>query len=174
MSDFSFNTKSLQSSNSSVSLPDILKNLSALGAGIQAQAEALRASCESGSNPPVLQTENKNTPNGAVSSEKSENTRKPEGETRCYWFSPAAVRHERDLLQKYRAKDFRALLEEMNTLLVGLVKTMKSVHPDARLKGYVVSSLGCLLEQASILALRMRNVYNEVELTPEKTKPGQS
>ena len=174
MSDFSFNTQSLQSPNSSISLPDILNNLSSLGASIQAQVEVIRASCESESNSPAPQTENKNTPKDAALLEKSENAHKLEGETRCYWFSPAAVRHERELLQKDRAKDFRALLEEMNILLVGLVKTMKSVHPDARLKGYIVSSLGCLLEQASILALRMRNVYSEVELTPEKTKPTQS
>ena len=71
MSDFSFNIQSLQSSNSSVSLPDILENLSALGASIQAQAEVLRVSCERGINPPVPQTENKNTPKDAVSSEKN-------------------------------------------------------------------------------------------------------
>lgn len=172
MSDFSLNPQALQSPNSSVSLSDILNNLSALGASIQSQAEVLRASCENGSNFPAPQIEN--TLADAAVLEKGESAHKLEGETRCYWFSANTVRYERELLQKYRAKDFRALLEEMNTLLVGLVKTMKSVHPDARLKGYVISSLGCLLEQASILALRMRNVYSEVELTAEKIEPTQS
>ena len=171
MSDFSFHAQPSPPPNSPISLSDVLNNLAALGAGLQTQAEALRIFCESGSTT-TLQNENK--PNKAATVEKNENAHKFEGETRCYRFSPAAVRHERELLHKYRAKDFHCLLEEMNTLLVGLVKIMKSVHPEVRLKGYVVSSLGCLLEQASILALRMRNVYNEVELTPEKTKPTQS
>ena len=85
------------------------------------------------------------------------------GETRCYYLSPATLRHERELLQRYRVEDFCGLLAETHTLLVGLVKIMKSAHPDARLKGYVISSLGCLLEQASALVLRMRNVYDKVE-----------
>ena len=49
-------------------------------------------------------------------------------------------------------------------LLVGVVKIMKSTHHDVRLKGYVIASLGCLLEQASNLVLRMRNVYDRMEM----------
>ncbi len=48
-------------------------------------------------------------------------------------------------------------------LLVGVVKIMKSTHHDVRVKGYVIASLGCLLEQASNLVLRMRNVYDRME-----------
>ena len=48
-------------------------------------------------------------------------------------------------------------------LLVGVVKIMKSTHHDVCLKGYVIASLGCLLEQASNLVLRMRNVYDRME-----------
>ncbi|MFR8276246.1 MAG: hypothetical protein ACLU98_07890 [Desulfovibrio fairfieldensis] len=40
---------------------------------------------------------------------------------------------------------------------------MKSTHHDVRVKGYVIASLGCLLEQASNLVLRMRNVYDRME-----------
>ena len=86
------------------------------------------------------------------------------GETRCYRLSPSTLRHERELLKKYHAEDFRDLISETHTLLVGLVKIMKSVHPDARMRGYVISSLGCLLEQASSLTLRMQNVYSKLEL----------
>ncbi len=57
------------------------------------------------------------------------------GETRCYYLSSATLRHERELLQKYRADDFQGLLTEAHTLLAGLVKMMRSTHPDARLRG---------------------------------------
>ena len=85
------------------------------------------------------------------------------GETRCYYLSPGTVQHERELLRRYRAEDFRGLLAETHMLLVGLVKVMKNTHHDVRVKGYVIASLGCLLEQASALVLRMKNVYDKVE-----------
>lgn len=91
----------------------------------------------------------------------------PTGETRCYYLSPATLRHERELLQRYRTDDFQGLLHEAHLLLAGLVKIMKSTHPDARLRGHSVSSLGTLLEQVSSLLLRMRNVYDKVERMPE-------
>ena len=69
---------------------------------------------------------------------------------------------ERELLRKYRAQDFQGLLEEVHTLLVGLVKLMQSVHKDVRVRGYVISSLGAQLDHASALVLRMRNVYDKV------------
>ena len=34
------------------------------------------------------------------------------GETRCYYLSPGTVQHERELLKRYRAEDFRGLLAE--------------------------------------------------------------
>lgn len=85
------------------------------------------------------------------------------GETRCYYLSPRTVQHERELLKRYRAEDFRGLLAETHMLLVGLVKVMKNTHHDVRVKGYVIASLGCLLEQVSALVLRMKNVYDKVE-----------
>ena len=88
------------------------------------------------------------------------------GETRCYYLSPATLRQERELLQKYRADDFQGLLTETHTLLAGLVKVMMSTHPDARMRGRVVSSLGASLDQVVSLLVRMRNVYNKVERIP--------
>ena len=85
------------------------------------------------------------------------------GETRCYYLSPGTVQHERELLKRYRAEDFRGLLAETHRLLVGLVKVMKNTHHDVRVKGYVIASLGCLLEQVSALVLRMKNFYDKVE-----------
>ena len=85
------------------------------------------------------------------------------GETRCYYLSPGTVQHERELLRRYRVEDFRGLLAETHMLLVGLVKVMKNTHHDVRVKGYVIASLGCLLEQASALVLRMKNVYDKLE-----------
>ena len=85
------------------------------------------------------------------------------GETRCYYLSPGTVQHERELLKRYHAEDFRGLLAETHMLLVGLVKVMKNTHHDVRVKGYVIASLGCLLEQVSALVLRMKNVYDKVE-----------
>ncbi|MSS28128.1 hypothetical protein FYJ44_08770 [Desulfovibrio sp. PG-178-WT-4] len=73
------------------------------------------------------------------------------------------MQHERELLRRYRAEDFRGLLRETHMLLVGLVKVMKNTHHDVRVKGYVIANLGCLLEQVSALVLRMKNVYNKVE-----------
>lgn len=89
-----------------------------------------------------------------------------EGETRCYYLSPAMLKHERELLQKYRVEDFNGLLAEAHNLLAGLVKVMKSTHSDARLRGRSVSSLGSLLEQVSSLLVRMRNLYEKVERIP--------
>lgn len=88
------------------------------------------------------------------------------GETRRYYFSPATLRHERDLLQRYKADDFGGLLTSAHTLLAGLVKIMQSTHPDARLRGRSVSSLGASLEQVTTLLARMRNVYDGVERIP--------
>lgn len=85
------------------------------------------------------------------------------GETRCYYLSAGTVQHEQELLKRYHAQDFCGLLEEMHMLLVGLVKIMKTTPHNIRVKGYVIASLGCLLEQASALALRMRNVYDKLE-----------
>ncbi len=85
------------------------------------------------------------------------------GETRCYYLSPATLRQERELLQKYRADDFQGLLTETHTLLAGLVKVMTSTHPEARLRGRSVSSLGASLEQVVALLVRMRNVYDKME-----------
>lgn len=85
------------------------------------------------------------------------------GETRCYYLSPGTVQHEREMLKRYRADDFRGLLAETHMLLVGLVKVMKNTHHDVRVKGYVIASLGCLLEQVSALVLQMKNVYDKVE-----------
>ena len=85
------------------------------------------------------------------------------GETRCFYLSPGTVQHERELLRRYHADDFRGLLAETHMLLVGLVKVMKNTHHDVRVKGYVIASLGCLLEQVSALVLRMKNVYDKVE-----------
>ncbi len=88
------------------------------------------------------------------------------GETRCYYLSPAMLKHERELFQRYRVDDFNGLIAEAHTLLAGMVKVMKSTHPDARLRGRSVSSLGSLLEQVSSLLVRMRNLYEKVERIP--------
>ena len=88
------------------------------------------------------------------------------GERRCYYVPPATLRHERELLQRYHVDDFGGLLAEAHHLLAGLVKIMKSTHPDARLRGHSVSSLGALLEQVSSLLLRMRNLYEKIEPMP--------
>lgn len=88
--------------------------------------------------------------------------RRDEGETRSFYFPPAAVHMEKDLLRKYHATDFQGLLDEVHTLLVGLVKIMQSVHKDVRVRGYVITSLGAQLEHASALVLRMRHIYERV------------
>lgn len=85
------------------------------------------------------------------------------GETRCFYLSQGTVQHEKELLKRYHAEDFRGLLAETHMLLVGLVKVMRSTPHNIRVKGYVIASLGCLLDQASALVLRMRNVYDKVE-----------
>lgn len=33
-----------------------------------------------------------------------------EGEARCYYLSPSVLKHERELLQKYRVEDFNGLI----------------------------------------------------------------
>lgn len=84
------------------------------------------------------------------------------GETRAFYFPPAALHMERELLRRYRARDLQGLLEEAHALLVGLVKLMQSVPREARVRGYVLSSLGAQLEHACALLLRMRHVYEKV------------
>lgn len=90
-------------------------------------------------------------------------TTKAQGETRCYYFSPGVAQHERELLSHYGAQDLRGLLGEAHMLLAGLVKVMKSVSRDVRVRGHVIVSLGRLLDQVSALLLRMKNVYDKVE-----------
>ncbi|MBB5142434.1 ATPase [Desulfovibrio intestinalis] len=85
------------------------------------------------------------------------------GEIRCYYLPAGKVRHEQELLEKYHVEDFRGLLAETHLLLTGVVKVMRSTPHNMRMKGYVIASLGCLLEQASALVLRMRNVYGKME-----------
>lgn len=104
---------------------------------------------------PVTPQEQKNLDTPSAPSE--------DGETRSYYFSTGAIRQEKELLRRYQTEDFHGLLEAAHMLLVGLVKTMKNTHPDVRVKGYVVVSLGTLLEQASSLLLRMCNVYGRAE-----------
>ena len=122
-------------------------DLAAIAATLTEAAQALQAFA-SATPPPT-----KSTPDAA-------------GETRCYYLSPATLRQERELLQKYRADDFQGLLTETHTLLAGLVKVMTSTHPDARLRGRSVSSLGASLEQVVALLVRMRNVYGKMERIP--------
>ena len=86
-----------------------------------------------------------------------------QGETRCYYLSANAVQHERELLSRYGADDLRGLLGEAHMLLAGLVKVMKSMSRDVRVRGSVIVSLGCLLDQVSALLLRMKNVYGKAE-----------
>ena len=88
--------------------------------------------------------------------------RHDDGEIRSFYFPASTIHRERDLLLKYRAEDFQGLLQEVHTLLVGLVKVMRSVHKDVRVKGYVISSLGAQSDHASALVPRMRNVYEGV------------
>ena len=89
-------------------------------------------------------------------------TRKDGGETRSYYFPRATVNLEKELLHKYRADDFQGLLDEVYTLLIGLVKLMQSVNKDVRVKGYVIAGLGAQVGHAAALVQRMRNVYGQV------------
>ena len=86
------------------------------------------------------------------------------GETRTYYFPPAAVQQERELLVRQGAKDFKDLLGEVHMLLAGLVKLMKNVQTDVRIRGHLIYSLGCLLDQVAALLMRMRNIYGKVRL----------
>jgi len=122
------------------------ESLTALAVSLQETAQALLALSSAS-----MATEPKKLP-----------VRQTDGETRSFYFPPASVNMERELLQRYHAENFQGLLEEVHTLLVGLVKVMKSVHKEVRVKGYVISSLGSQIDHASALVLRMRNVYEKV------------
>ena len=134
-------------------------DLATLAAALQEAAQALLAHVPGEPKEPT-QSVFANKPQEPAAEARS--SRKEEGETRSFYFPPASVRLERDLLRKYHDDDFPGLLEEVHKLLVGLVKIMKSVHKDVRVKGYVISSLGAQLDHASALVLRMRNVYEKV------------
>ena len=85
-----------------------------------------------------------------------------EGETRSFYFPPAAIHMEKDLLRKYRVNDFRGLLEKAHSLLAGLVRLMQSTHKEARLKGQAIVSLGDQLDRSAALLLRMSHTYDKV------------
>lgn len=85
------------------------------------------------------------------------------GEIRCYYLSSSVVQHEKELLKKYNANNFYDLLVEVHTLLIGVVKLMQSTHKDVRLRGYVLISIGTLLDQVTALVARMKNVYSRME-----------
>ncbi|WP_232224919.1 ATPase [Desulfovibrio sp. 3_1_syn3] len=101
-------------------------------------------------------------PQGPTNSTAMPSASREDGETRSFYFPQSAIHMERELLRKYRATDFQGLLEEVYTLLVGLVKLMQSVHKDVRVRGYVISSLGAQLDHAAALVLRMRHIYERV------------
>lgn len=136
--------------------------LAALAQKLQETAQALFMCC--GEAPPAGSETESGMPNGSGKPFSKDGGFKAVGETRSYYFSPSTLQHERELLEKYRAKDFHDLLDQAHIHLVGLVKVMKSVHSEVRVRGYVISSLGCLLEQTSALLLRMRNLYAKVGL----------
>lgn len=136
--------------------------LAALAQKLQETAQALFMLC--GEAPPAGNETERGMPNGSGTPLSKNGDFGAAGETRSYYFSPSTLQHERELLEKYRAKDFHDLLDQAHIHLVGLVKLMKSVHSDVRVRGYVISSLGCLLEQTSALLLRMRNLYAKVGL----------
>lgn len=151
-----------QSLPPSPGLPN-LPELAILAEKLQEASEALRVFCQAASPTQTGDPRDAAIPYSFDRPGNVDGTAMGEGEIRCYYFSPPLLRHERELLKKYKAKDFPGLLAEAHTLLVGLVRLMKSTHPDARLKGYALSSLGSLLDQASALTLRMRNVYSKAE-----------
>ena len=103
----------------------------------------------------------------ALRSLDGENTFNPPlpeaGETRCYYLSPSVAQHEKELLKKYNADNFYDLLAEVHKLLIGVVKLMQSTHKDVRLRGYVLISIGTLLDQVAALVTRMMNVYSRLE-----------
>ncbi len=159
------NSQPQSQSSSSFSPPP---DLAALAEKFQEATQALLALCEK-----TQPTENEAA--SAVSSapgmpESKTGGFETVGEMGSYYFSPSTLRRERELLQKYHAKDFCDLLDQAHVNLVGLVKLMKSVHADVRVRGYVISSLGCLLEQASALLLRMRNLYTNVRLAESRVE----
>ena len=85
-----------------------------------------------------------------------------EGEIRSYYFPPASVQQEKDLLRRHGTENFQGLLEEAHSLLLGQVKLMQNIHKEVRVRGYVIASLGAQLDQVSALLLRMRNIYDRV------------
>ena len=119
-------------------------DLAALAVKFQEATQALLSLCEK-----AQPAENKaagTMPNASGLSDGEAGAYKTAGETRSYYFLPSTLRRERELLQKYHAKDFCDLIDQAHVHLVGLVKLMQSVHTDVRVRGYVISSLGCLLE----------------------------
>ena len=50
-----------------------------------------------------------------------------EGEIRSYYFSPASVQQERELLRIHHAQTFQDLLEKAHALLLGQVTLMKEI-----------------------------------------------
>lgn len=128
---------------------------------INSQLAALAASLQDAAQA-VLGLSSANVPEESKVAAAKPSPNDREGQTRSFYFPPASINMERELLRKYRAQDFQGLLEEVHTLLVGLVKLMQSVHKDVRVRGHVISSLGAQLDHASALVLRMRNVYDKV------------
>lgn len=82
---------------------------------------------------------------------------------RSYYLPLSVVRHEKELLKKYNVSNFYDLLAEAHKLLIGVVKLMQSTHKDVRLRGYVLISIGALLDQIAALVTRMMNVYSRLE-----------
>ena len=86
-----------------------------------------------------------------------------QGETRHWYYPPATLRYERELLQKYGVNDFSGLLTQAHLMLAGLAKVMKGFSYDIRVRGYVISGLGTVLEQAAGLVSQMQHIYGKVK-----------
>lgn len=139
-------------------------DLAALAAALQEIARALPACAAANAPEPPNATaaESTGAPEAAKAAALRPAALERGGETRAFYFSPAALHMERELLRKYRAQDFQGLLEEAHALLVGLVSLMRSVPKEVRVRGHVISSLGAQLDHACALLLRMRHVYEKV------------
>ncbi len=86
------------------------------------------------------------------------------GEIRNLHFSPLALRQEQELLEEQEVDDFRGLLFNAYTSLVGFTSLMENVEAEAEFDGVVIHILAREFKRTERLLYKMQDAYSTVEL----------
>lgn len=87
----------------------------------------------------------------------------PQGEIRCYRFSPVAVRCEKTLLEEQEAADLRELLANASLSINAFTTLMELMDAEAKVDGVVIHILARELKRIDNMLFKLQDAYSTVE-----------